>query len=49
MTPKELTAKTIRDIQNRRRLSEREFFAYQKEQTTKKKRKWSVKFGGYKY
>lgn len=49
MSPKELTAKTIKDIQTRRRSTDREFYGYQKEQTIKKKRKCNVKFGGYRY
>ncbi|MGN2371874.1 hypothetical protein ACTFJW_17830 [Clostridium cagae] len=49
MTAKELAAKTVRDIAKRRECNENEFLAYQKYRTEKKKRKWSVKKGGYKW
>jgi ribosomal protein L29 len=46
MTPKELTEKTIKDIRERRRKAEREFFAYRNEQNVRKLRNWSVRVGG---
>jgi hypothetical protein len=46
MSPKELTAKTIKDIKARRRTTEREFYGYIKEQNVKKKRGWNVRYGG---
>lgn len=49
MTPKELATKTISDIRNRRKLADREFYGYQKEQSINKKRKWNIKVGGYRW
>ena len=46
MTPKELTEKTIKDIRERRKKAEREFFAYRNEQNVRKLRNWSVRVGG---
>jgi hypothetical protein len=49
MTAKELTEKTIKDIALRRKKRDVEFYAYQKEHTTKKKRGWNVKLGGFRW
>lgn len=49
MSPKELADKTIKDIQTRRQIADREFYAYQKEQVTRKKRGWNIKYGGFRY
>lgn len=46
MTAKELTQKTIKDIAARREKADKYFYAYQKEQSVKKKRSWGVKYGG---
>lgn len=46
MTAKELTQKTINDIVARREKVEKDFYAYQKEQSAKKKRGWNIKYGG---
>ena len=49
MTPKELAEKTIKDINKRKSKSINEFFAYQSEQVLKNKKKWGVRFGGYRW
>lgn len=46
MTAKELTQKTIKDIAARREKADKDFYAYQKEQSVKKKRSWNVRHGG---
>lgn len=49
MTPKELTEKTIKDIAQRREKAEKDFYGYQKDQTLKKKKKWSTRYGGFRF
>ena len=49
MTAKELTQKTINDIAVRRQKVDKDFYAYQKEKSLKKKRGWNVKFGGFRW
>ncbi|MFQ9616410.1 MAG: hypothetical protein ACLRY8_13510, partial [Clostridium butyricum] len=46
MTVKELTTKTINDIQKRRSKKENEYNAYVNERYCKKIRNWSVRVGG---
>lgn len=46
MTVKELAEKTVKDIAMRREKVEKDFYAYQKEQSLKKKRRWNIKYGG---
>lgn len=46
MTAKELTLKTINDIQKRRMVKEKEYTAYITEQHCKRLRNWSVRVGG---
>lgn len=46
MTPKELTKKTIKDISKRRAQAQNLFYAYQREQTVRKMKNWSVRVGG---
>lgn len=49
MTPKELANKTIKDIAKRKETRESEIFAYMKEQSIKKKKTWSIRYGGFKW
>ncbi len=49
MTTKELTEKTIKDIIRRRSQAVNEFYGYQRERSAKKKRKWNVTVGGYRW
>jgi hypothetical protein len=46
MSPKELTQKTIKDIAKRRETAEKEVFGYFKEQSIKKKKGWTIRYGG---
>lgn len=49
MSPKELTDKTIKDIEARRVKTDREFYAYQKESGVRRKKSCNVRFGGYRW
>lgn len=46
MNIKELTQKTIKDIEKRRKKKEKEYMAYTNEQYYRKIKNWSVKVGG---
>lgn len=46
MTVKELTTKTINDIQKRRSKKDNEYNAYVNERYCKKIRNWSIRVGG---
>ncbi|WP_315076695.1 hypothetical protein [uncultured Clostridium sp.] len=49
MTPKELTALTVRDIANRREKADKEFYGYQKESGVRRKKACNVRYGGYRW
>jgi len=49
MTPKELAEKTIKELNKRKLKSSNEFLAYQSEQIHKNKKKWGVRYGGYRW